>query len=370
MHFVREPLAGRVVFGAGSFADVAEVAHRVGTQRLVVIASTSAHAHVAAARELLGPALVDVVVGARAHVPTTDVDATLERVTGHDSDGVVAIGGGSAIGLAKAVAVQRGLAVIAVPTTYSGSEMTAVYGTSADGRKHTARDPAAAPRAVIYDPELTYDLPVPISAETGINAVAHCVEALYAPATDPTMTLVARAGLQRLIAGLPRLAASPRDPSLREELLVGAYAAGTALATCGMGVHHRICHVLGGEFMAAHGRLNAAVLPHVVALNAPAAPALADALATALGRDDVAAGLWDLIADLGAPATLAAAGAGDAEPEQVAARVMERPLSNPTELSHDVVRRVVERARQGARPDGRPAHGPDTARPRAGNKEG
>lgn len=351
MGFVRPPLPGRVVFASGSFEGLAGIAQELGLRSLLVVASASAEAHVATARDLLGPAVADAVVGARVHVPTTDVDAALSRVAGHDLDGVLAIGGGSAIGLAKAVAVRRGLVVMAVPTTYSGSEMTAVYGTTADGRKHTARDPAVTPRAVVYDPELTLELPLSVSAETGINAVAHCVEALYAPDTDPTMRLAARAGLTRLVAGLPGLAATPRDAALRADVLLGAYQAGTALATCGMGVHHRTCHVLGGESMAAHGRLNAAVLPHVVALNAPAAPELAEALADALGRDDVAAGLWDWIAGLDAPTSLTAAGAGDADPDHVATRVLERPLANPVELTHDAVRELVEQARLGARPD-------------------
>lgn len=356
MRFDRGPLPGRVRFAAGAFETLGELVGELELRRLLVIGSASAKPHVTAACERLGDAVADVIVGARAHVPAEDAREAARRAGAADCDGVVAIGGGSAIGLAKAVAVELAATVVAVPTTYAGSEMTAVYGISADGVKRTATSPHAAPRGVLYDPQLTLDVPASVSAETGINAVAHCVEALYAPEADPAMRLVARSGLLRLVRTLPRVVGDPADVEARTEALLGAYQAGMALS-CGMGLHHRICHVLGGASMASHGRLNAAVLPHVVALNVDHAPELAAALQQALDRPDVATGLWELVAELGAPTDLAAAGAPGIDPDTVAARVTERDIANPVPVTHAVVRAVVEQARAGARPGG-PAASP------------
>lgn len=351
MHFVREPLVGRVIFGAGAFASLPDVVAQAGLRRVALVGSASAAAKVHGAAEMLGGVAGEVEIGARGHVPAGDVDALAERVA-DAHDGIVAVGGGSAIGLAKAVAVDRRLSVVAVPTTYSGSEMTAVYGISSNGAKRTTADPAAAPRAVVYDPELTLDLPASVSVPTGINAVAHCVEALYAPDADPTMRLIARNGLRLLLTTLRHVTADPHDITVRTEMLVGAYQAGTALATCGMGVHHRICHVLGGSTMAPHGQLNAVVLPHVVALNAPGAAALRDALGEVVGHDDVAGGLWELFRGLGAPTSLPDAGAGQVDLDKAAANAFQRSRGNPVPLSESVVRELLERVHRGLPPAG------------------
>jgi maleylacetate reductase len=351
MDFVRPPLQGRVVFGAGSVRTLADHAGDLGLGRLLLVGAASAEPHVTAAHERLGDSAVEVALGARAHVPAEDVESTAQRATDRRCDGIVAIGGGSAIGLAKAVAVRLAVPVVAVPTTYAGSEMTAVYGVTRQGRKHTDRHPEAAPRVVVYDPELTEDLPPPVSAETGVNAVAHCVEALYARHADPAMAAAAHDGGQRLVAALPRVVRAPRDRKARGEALTGAYEAGLALATCGMGLHHRICHVLGGASGASHGRLNAAVLPHVVALNAPHAPALERSLRDSLQRADVAAALWDWISGLGAPASLPAAGAGDLDLDEMASRVTEQPVANPAPVSRAAVRDLLDRTAHGAPPE-------------------
>lgn len=351
MDFARPPLPGRVVFGTGSAAGLPDHAGDLGLQRALLVGASAAEPHVAAARERLDGSAAEVILGARAHVPAQDVDAAAKRAADRGCDGVVAIGGGSAIGLAKAVAVRLAIPAIAVPTTYAGSEMTAVYGVTRHGRKHTDRSPQAAPRAVVYDPELTLGVPPSVSAETGVNAVAHCLEALYAPHADPAMAVVARDGAGRLLQALPAVVRAPADRSAREEALTGAYEAGLALAGCGMGLHHRICHVLGGASGAPHGRLNAAVLAHVVALNAPHAPALAESLSAGLWRADVAVGLWEWIAALGAPTSLAAAGAGDVDLDEAARRVTERPVANPVPASRAVVRDLLDRAARGAPPD-------------------
>lgn len=350
MRFVRPPLLGRVVFGAGALERLDELVNELGGKRPVLIGSASAESLVSTARRLLHPREVGVTLGARAHVPTSDVEETVRRVAEHGADGLVALGGGSAIGLAKAVAVATEIPIIAVPTTYSGSEMTMVYGATEAGRKHVQRSSIAAPRIVIYDPSLTVDLPRAVTIETGVNAVAHCVEALYASQADPAMTIAARKGLHELIDGLPRLASVPEDLAARERVLLGAYCAGLALAGCGMGLHHRICHVLGGASLAPHGKLNAAVLAHVVALNAGHAPMLRDALVEELGGSDVTVALWDWLTDLGAPTSLPDAGAGGLDLDEVAASVVEPPPPNPAPVSHAVVRELLERARMGVAP--------------------
>jgi maleylacetate reductase len=266
-------------------------------------------------RASLGPRLVAEFRGVAPHVPTDAVEAARALAEGHEVDAVVAMGGGSAIGVGKGVAVLspsplrggqgRGLSLIAIPTTYAGSEMTPVYGSrdAAKGVKTVRRNPAALPRVAIYDPEITLDLPPPITASTAMNALAHCVEACYDRAVNPVVPPVALEGIRHIVRALPPSVATGQDLDAREDLLRGAYLAAFSIANASMALHHGLCHALGGRTGVAHGLLNAIVLPHVMRFNAEVVP---DAMAQIAQAMDAGARTRDLDAAARATAALLA----------------------------------------------------------------
>jgi alcohol dehydrogenase class IV len=269
----------------------------------------------------------------------------------------VSIGGGSAIGLAKAVALRTGLPLLAVPTTYAGSEATPIWGITEGGRKITGRDRAVVPRTVLYDAELTVSLPADVSAASGMNALAHAVEASYAPDASPVTLLLAERAVRALADALPRVVAAPRDLVARGDALYGAWLAGSVLGAATMGLHHTTCHVLGGAYDLPHAGTHSAVLPYVVAYNAPAAPAAMARLAAGLGAADPAVGLWDLAAALGAPTSLATIGFDDANLDEASHLIAEAHPTNPRATDEPAVRAVLQAAYLGAR-DRLPAGAP------------
>src|SRR6185437_4454247 len=244
---VHESPARRVLFGAGSVAAVPEEVERLGATRVLLVGSGSQAALVARIRDDLGARAVATIDRVRVHVPVELAEAARAQARSLEADCLVSIGGVSAVGLAKAVALTAGLPIVAVPTTYAGSELTEVWGITEEGRKRTGRDPLVAPRAVVYDPELTYSLPAPVTAASGMNALAHCVEALWGPRAAPVTDACALEGIRRLAAGLRGAVARPLDAAARASALAGAWLAGEAFAAGGA-LHHTLCHVLGGRF--------------------------------------------------------------------------------------------------------------------------
>src|SRR5919106_569351 len=334
--FVHEALPGRVVFGVGAVGQVADEVAALGLGRVLVVAGGSSKAVGDRIADDLGDRCAGRLDEVRQHVPE-ELAATARRTAVEArADGVVTVGGGSAIGLGKAIAVnpdtpgRRGrVTVVAVPTTYSGSEMTPIFGVTGE-HKHTGRDLRALPRVVVYDPALTVGLPPTVTAASGFNALAHCVEAMYAPGTNPVVELQAIEGIGSL--------------------------AGTAFAVAGTALHHKLCHVLGGSFGLVHGDVNAVVLPHVVAYNADAAPDAMAAIASALGAADGQAGqaageLYDLAHRVGAPTSLAALGMPADRLDAAAERaVAETGTTNPRPPDTASLRALLQRAFDGAPP--------------------
>jgi maleylacetate reductase len=338
----------RVVFGAGTLRDLPAELEALGARRVVLVTTPGRDASTGALRELLGSRLAAVFAGARAHVPEPVVRDALETVTGAMPDAILALGGGSAIGLGKALARDTALPLAAVPTTYAGSEMTAIWGISAGGEKRTGRDPRVAPRLVVYDAALTYDLPPAVSAASGMNALAHGVEALYAVDANPLSSLLAEDGIRHLAASLPRVVRAPADAPARGEALLGAHLAGRALDLTSMGLHHKLCHVLGGLGLP-HAPTHAAILPYAAAFNAPAAPEAMARLAAALGGGGAATGLWNLGRALGMP-SLAALGFTAGQIPAVAALVTQGSYPNPRSVTPQDVATLLERALAGRSP--------------------
>ncbi|MFD1660071.1 maleylacetate reductase [Streptomyces caeni] len=350
--FVYETRPVRVVFRPGaSVTATPDEAERLGLRRLLVVCGGLGETAARAVADALGDACAGLYAEARMHVPVEIADHAVEVVRAAGADGCVAVGGGSAIGLGKAVALRTGLPLIAVPSTYSGSEMTPVWGLTEHGIKRTGRDPVVQPRSVVYDPELTLSLPLSLTVTSGINALAHAVEALYAPDTSPLVSLMAEEGARVMAEALPRLAAEPEDLLARGRALYAAWLCGACLGSTTMGLHHKLCHVLGGTFGLPHAQTHTVVLPYTLAYNAPAAPRAVAALGRALGAEDVPRALWELAGRLGAPRSLAELGLREGDLTGAAAQVTGQPYRNPRRLTTEGVLGVLRAAYEGREPE-------------------
>jgi maleylacetate reductase len=343
--FVHESLPMRVVFGAGTSGRLGDEVDRLGLRRVLVLCTPGQEALGRRVADGLGPRAAGVHPHARMHVPVEVAARAREEAARLGADGCVAAGGGSTIGLGKAIALEHGLPVIALPTTYAGSEMTPIWGVTENGRKRTGRDPAVLPRSVVYDPELTLDLPVPLSVTSGFNAVAHAVEGLYAPDASPIISLMAREGAHALLEALPLIAARPADLAARTRAQYGAWLCGAVLGATTMSLHHKLCHVLGGSFDLPHAEVHTVVLPHVAAFNAPASPAL-----TSLLGADPGGALWDLATKLGAPRSLAELGMPASGVGEVVRQAAAAPYANPRPVAVEDLARLVGAAHRGDRP--------------------
>ena len=355
--FACDALPGRVVFGAGAArAELADEVARLGVSRLLLIAGGGAES---VARDLAAPLedwIAGTFTGVQPHVPVEVADAARKQAAAVGADAVLSVGGGSATGTAKAVALTTGLPVIAVPTTYAGSEVTPVWGLTDGERKTTGVDTRVLPRLVIYDPELTVSLPGPLSAASGLNAMAHCVDAFWAPGRNPVSALAAGEAIRVLAAALPAVSEDGTDVGARGDLLYGAYLAGTAFAVAGSGLHHKICHVLGGRYGLPHAQTHAIMLPYVLAFNAPGAPDAARRISQALGSEDPAAALQALAARLGLPRGLREIGLHEeqlAEAAQLIEPVV--PADNPVSVGAAALRALLRHAWAGDPATLRPA---------------
>ncbi len=348
--FVHDLAGPRVVFGVGALAEVADEVARLGARRVLLIAGDHEREYADRLAADLADRLADRLQGVVEHVPEQVARAAAARAEQAGADFLLCVGGGSATGLAKAVATELSLPILAVPTTYAGSEMTPVWGLTKHSRKITGRDPRVLPRTVVYDPALTVSLPARVTATSGMNALAHCAEALYAPDTSPVVGLLACEGARALARALPICVAHPGDLDARAGALYGAWLAGLALGNARMGVHHRLAHVLGGTYRLPHGAVHAALLPYAVAYNREAAPEAMRRLAAALGADDAAAGLWDLAASIGAPTDLRSVGFPEQAVPEAAAIMTEAETVNPRAVTEDGVRALLHAAYAGHRP--------------------
>jgi maleylacetate reductase len=348
VQFIHDWLPQRVVFAGGGAADaVADEVRRLAASRVMVIASHPGRAEPVLAGVPVRVMHTDVAM----HVPVDVADHAREVAAEQGVDLVVSVGGGSTTGLAKAVALTTGLPIVAVPTTYAGSEATDVWGLTESGRKTTGVDPRVLPRAIVYDASLMLALPVPTSVASGLNALAHCVDSMWAPRSDPIDQALAVDGIGALRLGLPRVVADPSGLPGRGQTLYGAYLAAVAFASAGSGLHHKICHVLGGMFGLAHAETHAVVLPHVLALNAPAVPDLDRRMAEALGAPTALDGLRSLRDETAAPRALRDLGLGEDDVPRAVEPILEAaPPSNPTPVTAENIGALLHDAWEGKEP--------------------
>jgi maleylacetate reductase len=350
LNFIYEQLPVRVVFAAGSFDRLAEEVERLGLKRAMVLSTPGQRRLAEEAAKRLGVATAGIHAEAVMHVPVETARLARETARRLAADCLVAIGGGSTIGLAKAVALDTGLPIVAVPTTYSGSEMTPIFGLTDGGVKRTGRDRKVLPRVVLYDAALTVGLPAKVSGPSGMNALAHCVEALYAPDGNPITALMAAQGMRALGRALPLVIKDPLNLEARGEALCGAWLAGAVLGTTAMGLHHKLCHTLGGAFNLPHAELHTVILPHAAAYNRAAASGAMRLIASALGVGDAPQGLYDLAKKLGTPLSLKELGMPEDGIERAAKLATESPYQNPRPVEYAGVKRLIEDAWHGRRP--------------------
>jgi maleylacetate reductase len=350
-NFIFDGLPVRVIFGDGTLRELPAEVERLGCKRALVLCTPEQRDQAAMVAACLGARTAGVFDQATMHTPVTVTEAALAVVRERDVDGVVSVGGGSTTGLGKAIALRTDLPQVAVPTTYAGSEMTPILGETKDGEKITQRTRKVLPETTIYDVSLTLTLPPSISATSGMNAIAHAVEALYAEERNPIISLMAEEAIGALARALPAIMAEPQDREARRQALYGAWLCGMALGSVGMALHHKLCHVLGGSFDLPHAPTHTVILPHAVAYNAPGVPEAMARVARALGAQDAATGLYDLAKRLNAPVALSAIGMKEADLERAVTLAAARPYPNPRPLEAAPLRRLLEDAYFGRRPE-------------------
>jgi alcohol dehydrogenase class IV len=342
----------QVYFGVN---DLAERLHHVvkdlGLNRVLLINgidNASARSHVNALVHAMVVASIDEV---RQHVPLDRAAQAVATANQAKADGLLAVGGGSTIGLAKIVALETGLPIIAVPTTYAGSEATPVWGRTENGVKTTGLESQVLPRVVLYAPELTHTLPRALTVASAGNSLAHCVEALWAPGRNPITTAIALEGVSVLSEGLRLFASAPSEHEGRAELQTGAYLGGAAFAVAGSGLHHKLCHVLGGRFDLPHAEMHTVLLPYVLSLNLSVSLTVYGGLGRALGASDPLEGLLLLYEQVGMPRSLGDIGLYEEDlPAAVEAASSRLPIENPVTVDAHVLSAILRAAIRGDDP--------------------
>jgi maleylacetate reductase len=348
--FVYDQPATRVIFGAGSLDRVAEEVTRLEARRAIVLSTPEQSSEAEDVARRLGELSAGVYAQAVMHVPIETARAAREEARQRGADCYVAIGGGSTVGLGKAIALESGLPIVAIPTTFAGSEMTPIYGITEGGVKKTGKDRKVLPRTVIYDPTLTLTLPARIAGPSGMNAMAHCVEALYAQDANPIISLLAAEGIRALARALPVVVREPANLEARSDALYGAWLGGTVLGAVGMAIHHKLCHTLGGSFNLPHAEVHTVILPYAAAYNQAAVPEAMRVVAEALGANSAAQGIYDLSVRIGAPVALKDIGMPLDGLDRAAEIATQNPYYNPRPVEFAAVRKLLDDAYHGKRP--------------------
>ena len=348
--FLFDQPAYRVVFGSGSIRQLREEVDRLGGTHVLLVCTEAERALAEDAAAIIGDVAVGIFDDAVMHHPVETVEAARECARELGADCCVTIGGGTTTGTGKLIALDTGIPLIAVPTTYAGSEMTPIYGITEGSVKRTGRDRKVLPRTVIYDPRLTLSLPPEVSGPSGINAIAHAVEGLYAFDTNPITMLMAVESIRALARALPTVMREPDNLEARSDALYGAWLAGVVLGNAAMGLHHKLCHTVGGTFNLPHADVHTVILPHAIAYNRDFAPEAMRLTADALGAADAAQGAYDLALAIGARVSLASLGMPADGLDRAADLAVQNQYPNPRPLERNAIRELLEHAYHGQRP--------------------
>jgi maleylacetate reductase len=348
--FVANTAAVRVRFGPGARHKVGEEMEALGLSRALVLTTPQQGATGAEFAQRLGVRAVGVYSGAAMHTPAPVSEEATARAKELGADCLVAVGGGSTTGLGKAIALRTDLPQIVVPTTYAGSEATAILGQTEDGRKTTITTPKVQPEVILYDAELVRTLPVGMTVTSALNAMAHAAEGLYAQNRSPLSTLMAIEGLRAFRDGLPKVVATPGDLKARGETLYGAWLCGTVLGQVGMALHHKLCHTLGGSFNLPHAETHAVILPHAMGYNAAAVPDLLAPVCEIFGGSNVGRALHDFAVAMKAPLALRDLGLKESDLDKATTIATQNPYWNPRPIEHGALRQLLQRAWAGEPP--------------------
>ncbi len=342
-------ITSRVIFGHGTLAQVGAEVARLGHGRALVLATPHQAAEARALADTLGPLAAGVFTDATMHTPVEVSERAVAEFRRLGADCVVAVGGGSTIGLAKAIALRTGADQVVVPTTYAGSEMTDILGETAGGQKTTRRDPAIRPEVVIYDVDLTLTLPAAMTVTSALNAIAHGVEVLYAKDGNPILSGMAIEAMRAFKTGLPAVVSQPLDRAARAQVLYGAWLCSIGLGYAAMALHHKLCHTLGGAFNLPHSETHAILIPHTAAFNAVAVPGMLAPVAEVFGS--VGGGLWDFASSCAAPLALRDLGLAEADLDRAADLATANAYDNPRAFGRADIRHLLQHAWEGRRPD-------------------
>ncbi len=348
--FVYTALPAKVVFGFGTLLQVADEVRALGCSRALVLSGPRQQAAAEMVARRLGELCAGTFAQAAMHTPVEITERAMEIVRSSGADCTVALGGGSTTGLGKAIALRTDLPQIVIPTTYAGSEATPALGETREGRKTTQRTMKVLPEVVIYDVELTLTLPPATSARSGMNAIAHAVEALYAKDANPFISALAERGIGLLARSLPAIVQNPEDKSARADALYGAWLCGVCLGSVGMALHHKLCHTLGGSFDLPHAETHSVLLPYTAAYNAPATPDAMKRVANALSAEDAVQALFALERGLGTPRTLREIGMPESGLDRAADLAVANPYWNPRPMERDAIRALLDDAFHGRMP--------------------
>lgn len=348
--FVFAGIPSRVVFGVGTIAQTGDEVRRLGHHAALIVCSANQAAEAQALAADLGDLSRGVFSNATMHTPIEVTEAAIAAYHASGATCVIALGGGTSIGLGKAIALRTGADQIAIPTSYAGSEMTDILGETAEGRKTTRRDAAIRPEVVIYDVALTLTLPAAMTVTSALNAIAHGVEALYAADGNPLLSLMSIEAMRAFKMGLPVLHALPQDMAARGQVLYGAWLCSTALGYVSMALHHKLAHVIGGSFNMPHAETHAILLPHTAGFNAQSVPHLLAPVAQIFGGS-VGGGLWDFAKENGAPLALRDLGLTKADLDQAADIATQSPYPNPRPFDRADIRHLLLAAWEGTRPE-------------------
>lgn len=345
-NFIYNASPARVIFGKGTIQELPAEISRQSLKAPLLLSTAQQASQTEALKKILNGNIAGIFAEATMHTPTNITEKALEYAKSVSADSIISIGGGSTIGLGKAISIRTGLPHICIPTTYAGSEMTPILGETADGVKKTRSDPKILPGTVIYDVDFTMSLPASMSATSGVNAIAHAVEALYAQNGNPIITLLALEGTKALACALPQIIQTPNDVEARTKALYGAWLCGLCLGSVGMSLHHKLCHTLGGSFNLPHAETHTIVLPHALAYNAPEIQGVMKQLAEVLpGSDgDALKGLNALLDSLQVKRGLKEFGMKEQDVDKAADIAVSNPYWNPRKVEREGIRELIRRA--------------------------
>ncbi|MBN8999863.1 MAG: maleylacetate reductase [Rhizobiales bacterium] len=345
-------LTTRVVFGSGTLARVGDEVRRLGHERVLVLSTPHQKDDAERLAASLAGTAAGVFAGAVMHTPVEVTETAVAAFRASGATAVVSLGGGSTTGLGKAIAVRTGADQLVIPTTYAGSEMTDILGETAAGEKTTRRSPDIRPETVIYDVDLTLTLPVGLTVTSAMNAIAHAMEAFYAPDRNPVIELMCRDAMVAFRDGIPALIADPQNRPARAKALYAAWCCSTALGYVSMALHHKLAHVFGGSFDTPHAETHAILLPYTTAFNEAAVGDLLSPIAATFGGGSAGGGLWDFARAVGAPLSLKEIGIAESDLDRATSIAVKNAYSNPRPIDAASIRDLLQMAWDGRRPGG------------------